>query len=123
MILIMSNSINLNNCVDVKTHTKGVLFDEAMQCGLINIKEHIFIEPTTNAKMPLDSAIRHGLLIIPRGGVTLTLTTETTEDNLLTAAVNCIASDDSPVRMISFQDGVNRGLLLSTSSKYTLVTD
>lgn len=79
-----------------------------MQLGLIKIRESVFIEPTTQARMPLDSAIRHGLLIIPEGGVTLTLTTETTENE--SKQVDSVNSDDGPVKMISFQEGVNRGL-------------
>ena len=97
------------------THTtNGITFDEAMSLGLVNIKESIFIEPTTHAKMPLESAIRHGLLIIPSEGITITVTTETTshdQQNNQQTEQYCdnIGGASRRVEMISFRDAVNRG--------------
>lgn len=49
-------------------------FEEAMQRGLIDIKNNTFMEPITEVLLPLDAAIRQGYLLLPEGGVTVTIT-------------------------------------------------
>ena len=49
-------------------------FEEAMRRGLIDIKGNTFMEPITEVLLPLDAAIRQGYLLLPEGGVTVTIT-------------------------------------------------
>ena len=57
-------------------------FEEAMQRGLIDIKNNTFMEPVTEVLLPLDAAIRQGYLLLPEGGVTITITEHTQSQTL-----------------------------------------
>ena len=57
-------------------------FEEAMRRGLIDIKNNTFTEPITEVLLPLDAAIRQGYLLLPEGGVTVTITEHTQSQTL-----------------------------------------
>ena len=57
----------------------GIDFEEAIQRGLIDIRNNTFTEPLTGVMMPLDAAIRNGYVIIPESGIQLRITEEKEE--------------------------------------------
>ncbi|CAH1802724.1 unnamed protein product [Owenia fusiformis] len=88
----------------------GIKFKEAVENGLIDLKSNTFTEPITKIQMPLDDAVKQGYLIIPEGGVSVTITEGGTSQTQQ-VTTSSITSKQTTSSGIPFNEAIDSGIV------------